>query len=81
MSPLRPQERDFEGFRCHSDSGFQLGEHGLFGAKFESLDGAYRNERTDATLAIDLFLVYAGVPQPDGICLFDFKLLLLAVVS
>ena len=40
MSPLRLQERDFEGFRWHSDSGFQLGEHGLFGAKFESLDGA-----------------------------------------
>ena len=40
MSRKRPQERDFEVFRCHSDGGFQVGEHGLFGAKFKPLDGA-----------------------------------------
>ena len=40
MGPTRPQERAFGVFRWHSDSGFQVGEHGLFGAKFESLDGA-----------------------------------------
>ena len=40
MSRTRPQERAFEVFRWHSDSGFQVGEHGLFGAKFKSLDGA-----------------------------------------
>ena len=40
MSRTRPQERAFEVFRWLSDSGFQVGEHGLFGAKFKPLDGA-----------------------------------------
>ena len=40
MSRTMPQERAFEVFRWHSDTGFQVGEHGLFGAKFEPLDGA-----------------------------------------
>ena len=42
MGPTRPQERAFGVFRWHSDSGFQVGEHRLFGAKFEPLDGAMR---------------------------------------
>ena len=52
MGPTRPQERAFGVFRWHSDSGFQVGEHGLFGAKFESLDGAVDLHVDSAGLAI-----------------------------
>ena len=69
MSRTRPQETRFEVFRWHSDSGFQVGEHGRFGAKFESLDGAesFRVEsavpdsRLRFLILMSLFLVQSHV--------------------
>ena len=61
MSRTRPQDRAFEVFRWLSDGGFQVGEHGLFGAKFESLDGVLNlHVEVDSATSLTVKILHAS---------------------